>query len=342
MAKLRNVEKTLDEIPNLGIEIPYVLQELPQESSAIIRVLIPASAIKKNSSDFKDGIIHRLANPTAEDKTSPKALARNLMWQSKTSSDYFLDTLGFGLEEFRLKWKTADKRAIRSILSNHRNLNSLVEIGYRSTRLDLADQPIIKPRAYLGKVVGMDDKTVLLETYFGLRRFRVEAIAWAAASPSDSYKMLAVDFFFKAVNGKQYVNFSWLDKDAIEAAEPRDLLLAEEETVGEYDDGGLIRIPVDRNATLLLSPFLGKKVYLEYFDNTGTLSMALAAKVKSFDWAANRHYPEREITLKVKLSKGRELAVANVGFIRIGLLKKITENQTLTTKESGGPTHGQD
>ena len=342
MAKLKGSEKTLAEDPNLGIEIPYSIQGLPQGDSAVVRILIPASAIRKNDSVFKDEIVRRLSNPHAEDRTSPRALARNLLWQTKTSNSYFLESLGSGLEEFRLKWKTSEKAAIRLILANHRNLHSLVEIGYRSTRLDPAGQPIAKPRAYLGKVVGMEEETVLLETHFGLRRFRTEAIAWAAASPSTSHKILAVDFFFKAVNGKQYVDYSWLGRDAIEADEPRDLLLAEEETVDKYDDGGLTRIPVNRSAALLLTPFLGKRVYIEYFKDDESLVMATATKLKAFDWDTDRKYPEDGISLKLTMTKGKTLAVGSGGFIRIGLLKKITEKQALTTKESGGPTHGQD
>lgn len=339
MAKLKIAERTLEEIPNLGFEIPYELANLPEGTTTVIRCLIPASVIRRNDEDFKAILIRRLSSPGPEDKRSPKDLARNLIWNAKTREDYSLESLGSGLEEFRLKWRTIDKRAIRSILSSHFGLNSFVEVGYRSTRLDLANQPIGKPRAYLGKVVGMDDETVLLETYFGLRRLRLESIAWAAASPSDSSKILAVDFVFQAVRGKQYVDYSWLREDQINADEPRDLLLAEEEPVNPYDDGGLTRIPVDRSSVLLLAPFLDKKVYLEYFNESGRLEKATVAKIEGFDWNENRSYPEHHIHLKIKLSKGKAFTVENAGFIRIGLLKTITKKAKTKPEERIGEDH---
>lgn len=339
MAKLKIAERTLEAIPSLGLEIPYELAALPQGTTTVIRCLIPALVIRRNDEDFKDLVIRRLTSPGPVDKKSPTDLARNLIWNAKTREDYSIESLGSGLEEFRLKWKTIDKRAIRSILSNHFGLKNLVEVGYRSTRLDLANQPINKPRAYLGKVVGMDDETVLLETYFGLRRLRLEAIAWTAASPLDSSKILAVDFTFQAVHGKQYVHYSWLREDQINGEEPRDLLLAEEETVNPYDDGGLTRIPVDRTSVLLLAPFLNKKVYLEYFNENGSLAKATVAKIESFDWNENRSYPEHHIHLKIKLSKGKDFAVGNEGFIRVGNLKTITKKAKAKPEERIGEDH---
>lgn len=325
MAKLKIAERTLGEIPNLGFEIPYELAGLPQGAGTVIRCLIPDSAIRRNGRDFRDLLVERLSSPIAGDKKSPRDLARNLIWNAKTSGDYFLKSLGSGLEEFKLKWGTTDKRAIRAIISNNFGLNRFVEVGYRSTRLDLANQPITKPRAYLGKVVGMDDETVLMETYFGLRRLRLDSIAWAAASSANSCKILAVDFVFQGIHGKQYVDYSWLEEEQINADEPRDLLLAEEETVNPYDDGGLTRIPVDRTSALLLAPFLDKKIYLEHFDERESLVLATVAKLEGFDWNLNRSYPEQHIRLKLKLSGGKKLAISDGGFIRVGLLKTITK-----------------
>lgn len=333
MAKVKTAERMLETIPNLGLEIPYELAGLPQGAEVVIRCLIPGSAIKRDGKDFRALSVKRLFSPAPEDKKSPRNLARNLIWNAKTSGDYFLNSLGSGLEEFELKWRIIDKRAIRVILSNHFGLKSFVEVGYRSTRLDLANQPITKPRAYLGKIVGMDDETVLMETCLGLRRLRLDSIAWAAASPGDSCQILAVDFVFKGIHGKQYVDYSWLGEDQINADEPRDLLLAEEETVNPYDDGGLTRIPVDRTSVLLLAPFLDKKVYIEHFNERGNLVLATVAKIEGLDWNENRYYTEQRIHLKFKLSRGKELAFSNGGFIRIGLLKTITKKTKMKSKE---------
>lgn len=233
------------------------------------------------------------------------------------------ERLATSLYEYAYGREWSDLRSIVVALDGAKNGQKIIEVGYRSTRLDPHGKQITKPRVYLGSVRELDDETVLLDTTYGIRRLRIKGLAWAVIPPAQNMNLSGLEL--RVTGPKEAPGFSMhiMQRDEIVKDEPREIFAGEEEirSTALAVSGGLRKIPINASAVRLLLPYSGRRVYLEVYTNDGKQWCSAFAELHKATWNAIAEY---KLTLRDEHHEN--IFRSSNGYILIALPEDLPEN----------------
>lgn len=231
------------------------------------------------------------------------------------------DRLATSLYEYAYGREWSDLRSIVVALDGAKNGRKIIEVGYRSTRLDPHGKQITKPRVYLGSVKELDDETVLLDTTYGIRRLRIKGLAWAVIPPAQNMNLSGLEL--RVTGPKEAPGFSIriLQRDEIVKDEPREVFMGEEDDRSIAIAGGLRKIPINATAVRLLLPYSGKQIYLEAYTSEGNLWYAVFAELHKANWS-----PRAEHKLILWDERREKVLSLKDGHILVAFPEDLPEN----------------
>lgn len=286
------------------------------------RFIFPSAAATDHPSilrNYAEGLILEASEEERADfeKLSAKIVSRII------KKSYGGERLATSLYEYAYGRECSDLRSIVVALDSAKNNGKIIEVGYRSTRLDPHGKQITKPRVYLGAIKDMDEETVLLDTTYGIRRLRIRGLAWAVISPAQNTKLSGLELRVTGTQASPTFSMHIMQPDEIVKDEPREIFTGEEEdrSTALAVSGGLRKISVNPSAVRLLLPYSGKLVYLEAYANDGKQWYSAFAELHKATWSTMGEY---KLTLRDE--RHEQIMRSSSGYILVALPEDLPEN----------------
>lgn len=286
------------------------------------RFIFPSAAAADHLSTLLITGERVILEASEEERADFETLSAKIV-SSVIKKSYRGDRLATSLYEYAYGREWSDRRSIVIALDSAKNGRKIIEVGYRSTRLDPHGKQITKPRVYLGSVKELDDETVLLETTYGIRRLRIKGLAWAVIPPAQNVNLSGVELRVTGPKEAPVFSMHILQRDEIVKDEPRDVFMGEEDdrsTVSAIA-GGLRKIPINASAVRLLLPYSGKQVYLEAYTSEGNLWYSVFAELHKASWN-----PRVENKLTLLDERHEKIVALSGGHILIAFPEDLPEN----------------
>lgn len=286
------------------------------------RFIFPSAAAAEHLSTLRDRAEGVILEASQEERANFETLSAKIVSRIIKKS-YGGDRLATSLYEYAYGREWSDLRSIVVALDSAKNDGKIIEVGYRSTRLDPHGKQITKPRVYLGAIKDMDEDTVLLDTTYGIRRLRIKGLAWAVIPPAQNTNLSGLEL--RVTGSRESPSFSMhiMQRDEIVKDEPRDVFMGEEDdrSTAAAIAGGLRKIPINATAVRLLLPYSGKQVYLEAYTGEGNLWYSVFAELDKVSWN-----PRVENRLTLLDERHEKIVVLSGGHMLIALPEDLPEN----------------
>ncbi len=303
--------------------------ELPRKIG--VQLIAPAALL--NSKTPLTTLHEAFAKKTAGEFDSLDELALHLSKSLINPAAGSFVRVGAGIIEARARRESDSVSLMRAKLMSARGLKTVLEVGYRSTRLDLAGDPIDTARAYWGRMVKMNEETLLLQTDFGLREFYLSEIEWVQLLNTHSYEVLIANVvILDSPEGKR-VDFLKIPKEHFAQDEPREMLRQESGSPSiELAVEPFREISVSNIASMQLAAWLNQDVYVEIVSG-GSVIGNLAGHFESLQQRGGLHGGELSNYILELTISGKTVDFYNGCTVRICSLERM---RNLFADESNG------
>lgn len=312
------------EKPPIEVKPVFTGLGVANETEALTqRFIFPSDAAVEHLSNLRAIAEIMIRQASAAERSDFELLAPKIV-SKVIRKTYGGERLAPSLYEYAYGREFSDARSIIVALHGARQGNKVLEVGYRSTRLDPHGKPITKPRVYLGIVRAMDEETILLDTAYGIRRLQLKNLAWAVVTPAKSTNLSGLELRVAGTSDAPSFSMHIMRLDEIVKDEPREVFVGEDAQLltASNTNGGLRKIPINHIAVRLLLPYFNKEVYIEAYNSDGKQWYSGFSWLKRGFWIANSSEPK----LTLFDENNEKMLNCTRGYLLVGLPEELPEN----------------